>query len=68
MQMNDKSKPAPSAEELSAEEIYRLIREVAYQKAEARNFAPGVELEDWLQAEKEVWERLRRPGGTEAPQ
>ncbi|HJV12185.1 MAG TPA: DUF2934 domain-containing protein [Burkholderiales bacterium] len=37
-----------------AEEIYRMIREAAYLKAEARNFAPGVELNDWLEAEKEV--------------
>ena len=65
--MNDKAKPPPSDGQLSAEEIYRLIREAAYLKAEARNFAPGVELEDWLQAEKDVWERLRRPGGSEAP-
>jgi hypothetical protein len=66
-QMDDERKPSPSATELSAEEIYRLIRETAYLKAEARNFAPGVELEDWLQAEKEVWEKLRSvkgaPGG-----
>ena len=66
--MNDKSQPPSLAGELSAEEIYRLIREAAYLKAEARNFAPGVELEDWLQAEKEVWEKLRRQGGSEAPQ
>lgn len=36
-----------------------MIREAAYLKAEARNFAPGVELNDWLEAEKEVMERLR---------
>jgi len=35
-----------------------MIREAAYLKAEARNFAPGVELNDWLEAEKEVMERL----------
>lgn len=66
--MNDKAKPPPLAGELSAEEIYRLIREAAYLKAEARNFAPGVELEDWLQAEREVWDRLRRGDGSKAPQ
>lgn len=44
----------------STEEIYRMIREAAYLKAEARNFAPGVELQDWLDAEKEVLERLGR--------
>ena len=37
-----------------------MIREAAYLKAEARNFAPGVELNDWLEAEKEVMERLNR--------
>ena len=42
-----------------AEEIYRMIREAAYLKAEARNFAPGAELNDWLEAEKEVLARLR---------
>jgi len=35
-----------------------MIREAAYLKAEARNFAPGVELNDWLEAEKEVMARL----------
>jgi hypothetical protein len=37
-----------------ADELHRLIREAAYAKAEARQFAPGVELQDWLDAEKEV--------------
>ena len=46
------------AAEPSSEAIYRMIREAAYLKAEARNFAPGVELQDWLEAEKEVLERL----------
>lgn len=49
----DKAGSAPSSEA-----IYRMIREAAYLKAEARNFAPGVELQDWLEAEKEVLERL----------
>jgi hypothetical protein len=48
-----------------AEEIYRMIREAAYLKAEARNFAPGVELSDWLEAEREVMARLN---GGNAPQ
>ena len=43
---------------LSAEEIYRLIQEADYYKAEARQFAPGVELQDWLEAEEEVKRRL----------
>lgn len=32
----------------------RRIREAAYRRAEARGFAPGHELEDWLAAEDEV--------------
>jgi Protein of unknown function (DUF2934) len=41
------------------EEIDRLIRETAYFKAEARGFAPGEELQDWLSAEREVCRALR---------
>jgi hypothetical protein len=32
---------------------HRWISEAAYYKAEARNFAPGRELDDWLAAENE---------------
>lgn len=35
----------------------RMISEAAYYRAEARHFADGYELEDWLEAEAEV-ERL----------
>ena len=31
-----------------------LIREAAYLRAERRGFAPGQELEDWFEAEREV--------------
>jgi hypothetical protein len=51
--------PALTSMPLSAEDIYRLIQEAAYFKAEARNFAPGVELQDWLEAENEVKKRLK---------
>jgi hypothetical protein len=60
MSDTERAKPLPPAEE-----IYRMIREAAYRKAEARNFAPGVELSDWLEAEKEVLARLH---GSAAPQ
>ena len=30
------------------------IAEAAYRRAQSRNFAPGHDLEDWLEAEKEV--------------
>jgi hypothetical protein len=56
---NESPSPSISPPPLSAEEIYRLIQEAAYFKAEARQFAPGVELKDWLEAEEEVRRRLR---------
>lgn len=34
-----------------------LIREAAYRRAEHRGFAPGHELADWVEAEREVDER-----------
>ena len=47
--MNDPGAPNPSRRE--AREA--RIRERAYRRAEARGFAPGRELEDWLAAEAE---------------
>ena len=43
---------------LSDTEIFRLIQESAYYKAEARGFSPGYEEQDWLDAEEEVRARL----------
>ncbi|MES1196251.1 MAG: DUF2934 domain-containing protein, partial [Steroidobacter sp.] len=40
----------------------RLIEEAAYHLAEARGFAPGHELDDWLMAEVEVNQRLAAEG------
>ncbi|QJD28591.1 DUF2934 domain-containing protein [Methylococcus geothermalis] len=36
--------------------LHALIAEAAYYRAEKRGFAGGGELEDWLEAEKEVLE------------
>jgi hypothetical protein len=47
-----------SASKLSPEDIYRLIQESAYFKAKARGFAPGHEVQDWIEAEAEVRRRL----------
>jgi hypothetical protein len=57
-----KSRPSTATEadasvSLSANELHRLIEEAAYFKAKARNFAPGHEVQDWIEAESEV--RLR---------
>lgn len=35
------------------EERHRRIHELAYRRAEARGFAPGAELDDWLSAERD---------------
>ena len=43
---------------LSREEVYKLIQESAYFKAKARGFAPGHEVQDWIEAEAEVRRRL----------
>ena len=44
--------------ELSPEDVYNLIAESAYFKAKARGFAPGHEVQDWIEAEQEVRRRL----------
>jgi len=38
----------------SPEELHQAIAVLAYQLAERRNFEPGHEMEDWLNAESEV--------------
>jgi hypothetical protein len=43
---------------MSNEEIYQLIAETAYFKAKARGFEPGGEVQDWIEAEAEVRNRL----------
>ncbi len=40
------------------EQLYRMIQETAYFKAKARNFAPGHEVQDWIEAEAEVRRRM----------
>ena len=46
---------------VNSDELHRLIQEAAYFKAKARNFAPGHEVQDWIEAESEV--RLRIESG-----
>jgi len=53
------STPGPDARvETSAEDTRRRIAEAAYFRAEGRNFEPGHELEDWVEAESEVMARV----------
>lgn len=42
------------ANAIDPEEEHAMIAERAYLKAKKRNFAPGFELDDWLEAEKEI--------------
>jgi hypothetical protein len=46
--------PAP----MSSVDIYLLIQQCAYYKAEARGFSPGYEEQDWLEAEEQIKGRL----------
>jgi len=46
--------PPNSGTEITQEDLAQLIAKAAYFRAEARGFAPGHELEDWLEAEKDV--------------
>jgi hypothetical protein len=48
--------------DISPDELRKLISEAAYYRAKQRGFAPGYELEDWIQAEQEVMRRLGSPG------
>ena len=52
------SRAPAAAPKLTPEEVYRLIQESAYFKAKARGFAPGHEVQDWIEAEAEVRQRL----------
>ena len=44
----------------SAAALYEMIAEAAYFRAQKRGFLPGLEAQDWLDAEAEVMERVRR--------
>jgi len=44
--------------DVSPDELRKLISEAAYYRAKQRGFAPGHELEDWVEAEAQVMTRL----------
>jgi hypothetical protein len=50
---NSEARPA-SGPSISAQERQMLISRAAYFRAEKRGFAPGGELQDWVEAEAEV--------------
>jgi len=43
----------------SEAELMEMISEAAYYRAEKRGFSPGLEADDWVQAEAEVMARLQ---------
>jgi hypothetical protein len=51
--------PKP-AEQPAPEDVRRRIEMQAYFKAKARGFEPGYELQDWLEAEREVQHQAAR--------
>jgi hypothetical protein len=43
-------------------DVYQsMIAEAAYYKAESRGFAPGHEMEDWLEAENDIMDNSDSP-------
>jgi hypothetical protein len=57
--MQDEPKTAQTPALPSAKELYEMIAEAAYYRAQKRGFTPGLEADDWVQAETEVLERVR---------
>ena len=53
--------PSPAANSTipSEAELMEMISEAAYYRAEKRGFSPGLEADDWIQAEAEVMARLQ---------
>jgi len=51
---------APSVRIISVGERERLVAQAAYFRAEKRGFAPGYEMEDWVEAEAEVLRLIGR--------
>lgn len=52
--------PRPEPMGVTGEERHHLISTAAYFIAARRGFIPGAELEDWLEAEAEIEEKLRK--------
>jgi hypothetical protein len=51
-----------SAAQVDDVDVYQsMIAEAAYYKAESRGFAPGHEMEDWLEAENDIMDNSDSP-------
>jgi hypothetical protein len=62
---NDRELPVPSrtCALIPASLRHDMIRDAAYFRAEARGFVAGMELQDWLTAEQDVEDLIRRRYG-----
>lgn len=58
-----KPEPGPKRAVCWLEERSRMISEAAYFRAERRGFAPGGDVNDWVQAEADI-DRLIQAGGS----
>jgi len=54
--------PAVQQPEISHQERYEMIANMAYFRAEQRGFEPGWEVHDWLESERIIDEQLRNRG------
>lgn len=54
VQVEGVPKVEPEVSPEPGEDIYKMIAEAAYYRAEQRGFSPGDEMVDWLEAEKEI--------------
>jgi len=48
------AEPEIVSESLTATDLRSMIETAAFYRASARNFEPGHELEDWLEAERQI--------------
>lgn len=55
----EKVRNAPAPATPNEAELRRMIEEAAYYRAEKRGFVPGLEAQDWCEAEAEVSARVR---------
>jgi hypothetical protein len=56
---------APAAESqmnISEDERRRMVAEAAYYRAQQRGFTAGSEVDDWLEAEREITQQFRSGG------
>ena len=52
--------PSPQLVTVNPQLVERMIAEAAYYRAKDRDFAPGFDYIDWLEAEREILSRLRQ--------